>query len=254
VRAVVLAASPLETARILLSSDVDSRRWGIGRNLTDHMVASYVLLEPRPVMPPDGRGPFPGTGLIQNFVNLDEESRRPYRGGFSLELSGPTRLETLGIERMVASNETERWSATQIHAMGEVFPHEKRHVDLHPTMKDALGRPVPWVHVAWSDADREMADDMKKACISMADAVAVPGSRVIPFVDPLLNGAGHEAGTCLMGTDEATACDAHGRLRALDNVWVADASVMPSSGDRHPTLTVLAHAFRVADAVVKWFR
>jgi hypothetical protein len=35
-----------------------------------------------------------------------------------------------------------------------------------------------------------------------------------------------------------------GRLRAINNIWVADASVFPSAGDRHPTLTVLAHALR----------
>ena len=45
---------------------------------------------------------------------------------------------------------------------------------------------------------------------------------------------------------EGRACDAWGRLGSVDNVWVADASVFPSGGDRHPTLTVLAHALRVA--------
>jgi choline dehydrogenase-like flavoprotein len=32
-------------------------------------------------------------------------------------------------------------------------------------------------------------------------------------------------------------------------VWVADASVFPSGGDCHPTLTVVAHALRVAESV-----
>jgi hypothetical protein len=46
-RAFVLAASPIETARILLESDLTGAR-AIGRGLVDHMVASYVLVEPRP--------------------------------------------------------------------------------------------------------------------------------------------------------------------------------------------------------------
>ena len=68
-------------------------------------------------------------------------------------------------------------------------------------------------------------------------------------MDPLLSGAGHEVGTCVMGRSDDAACDPRGRLRALDNVWIADASVMPTPGDRHPTLTLLAHAWRVAEAV-----
>jgi choline dehydrogenase-like flavoprotein len=51
-----------------------------------------------------------------------------------------------------------------------------------------------------------------------------------------------------MGQGQDSVCDAWGRLRALQNVWIADASVMPTAGDRHPTLTLLAHALRAADA------
>jgi choline dehydrogenase-like flavoprotein len=49
-----------------------------------------------------------------------------------------------------------------------------------------------------------------------------------------------------MGRSNDAPCDPRGRLRAIDNVWIADASVFPSAGDRHPTLTILAHALRVA--------
>ncbi|MBI5496243.1 MAG: GMC family oxidoreductase [Deltaproteobacteria bacterium] len=251
-RAIVLAASPVETARILLRSDVDAARWGIGRNFTDHMVASVVLLEPVPPPPRDGRGPFPGAALIENFVNVDDASRQPYRGGFSVEVSGPVSLPSLGIERMVPGAEVDQWSATQVHAMGEVFPDPQRYVDLHPELRDAWDRPVPFIHMGWSDADRAMAQDIKQACISIADLMAVPGSRVIPFHDPLLAGAGHEAGTCMMGDHGAGACNGDGRLRALANVWIADASVMPTPGDRHPSLTLLAHATRVGHAVKRW--
>jgi choline dehydrogenase-like flavoprotein len=60
-------------------------------------------------------------------------------------------------------------------------------------------------------------------------------------------GAGHEAGTCAA----RGLVDGEGRLRALGNVWIADASTMPTSGDRHPTLTLLANATRTADAIAR---
>lgn len=247
-RAFVLAASPIETARILLESELGPQARTVGRGLVDHLVASYVLLEPRPVESAR-RAPLAGGALVEPFVNVGPRSERDYPGSFAIELSGPTPVEALGLERMVAPGEAERWSATELHAMGELFPHPERFVSLDPQRKDALGRREPIIHVALSDADARLADDMKLACVSLADRLAARGSRLVPLTDGRQLGAGHEAGTCAMGRGEASACDRFGRLLALENVWVADASALPTAGDRHPTLTLLAHALRSADAV-----
>jgi choline dehydrogenase-like flavoprotein len=264
--AIVLAASPIETARILLESELDGAR-DVGKNLVDHMVASYVLVEPLapPAAPAHGarsarsaphEHPLARHTLVDPGVNLDERSARPYRGAFTLEVAGPVSLESLGLERMVAGDEVHRHRATLIHAMGEVFASRRRYVDLEPIangapatagVRDAYGRRAPRIHFAWTREDERRARDMQRVCVAFADALATPGSRLVPFVDPLAKGAGHEAGTCAAPEllDEA------GRLRALANVWVADASWMPTAGDRHPTLTLLAHALRVARSVTR---
>lgn len=245
-RAIVLCASPIETARILLESELGPKGHNVGRGLVDHMVASYVLLEPAPPPSARGRGPFPGSALVESFVNQGAKTARPYPGGFSIELTGPGPLEPLNIERMARPGEEDRTRATLIHAIGELTAIPERFVDLDPTKRDLTGRRVPRVHVAFSEEERLLAGDMRQACLQLADALAIPGSRVIPFVDPLQAGAGHEAGTCAMGTDESSVTDRNGRLRALENVWVADAAALPTAGDRHPTLTLLAHALRAA--------
>lgn len=247
-RAVILCASPIETARILLESDLGSRAERVGRGLVDHMVAGYVVLEPAAPPPREGRGAFPGSALVESSV----EKKRPYPGGFSIELRGPVTLESLDIERMAPPGEEERTRATLIHAIGETAAIDERYVDLDPSKRDVTGRLVPRVHVAFSKAEEQLAKDMRKACLRVADALAIPGSRVIPFGDPLQAGAGHEAGTCAMGLDEAAPADVRGRLRALENVWVADSSALPTAGDRHPTLTALAHALRAADDAAKF--
>lgn len=248
----VLAASPIETTRILLMSELGAMGKRIGRGLVDHMVASYVLIEPAASPSRRGRGPFPGSALVESFVNRGKGTERDYRGGFSIELAGPVPLEELDIERMAPADELPRTRATVIHAIGEIFPDELRYVDLHPEKRDPLQRPIPHIHVGWTQEDELRAADMKTACRSVADAIAIPGSRLIKFVDPLLPGAGHEAGTCVMGKTEEAPCDPWGRLRALRNVWIADASVMPTAGDRHPTLTLLAHAMRAADSAASY--
>lgn len=251
-RAVVLCASPIETARILLESDLGPAAANVGHGLVDHMVASYILLEPAPPPRSSGRGFFPGAALVENFVNRDKKTARPYRGGFSIELSGPGPLEPLNIERMARPGEEERTRATLIHAIGEMTACSERFVDLDPSKRDLSGRRVPRIHVAFSPEERLLAEDMKQACLQLADVLAIPGSRIIPFVDPLQAGAGHEAGTCAMGAGEDSVADPWGRVRALENVWVGDAAALPTAGDRHPTLTVLAHALRAADDAARF--
>jgi choline dehydrogenase-like flavoprotein len=256
-RAIVLAASPIETARILLESELDDAR-DVGKNLVDHMVASYALVEPlAPPTPAAGTHahPLAHHALVDPGVNADATSARSYRGAFTLEVAGPVPLEAVGLERMVAGDEVDRHRATLIHAMGEVFASRRRYVDLAPPegaagaerARDAYGRRTPRIHFAWTREDERRANDMKRACIAFADALAAPGSRLIPFVDPLAKGAGHEAGTCAA----PGLLDDAGRMRALANVWIGDASWMPTAGDRHPTLTLLAHALGVARAVAR---
>lgn len=244
-RAVILCASPIETARILLESDLGPHAARIGRGFVDHMVAGFVLLEPAAPPPRAGRGAFPGSALVESSAN---------GRGFSIELRGPVTLESLDIERMAPPGEEERHRATLIHAIGEMSAFDERYVDLDPAKRDITGRRVPRVHVAFSKAEEQLATDMRQACRRLADALAIPGSRVIPFSDPLQAGAGHEAGTVAMGLDEDAPTDLRGRLRALDNVWVADSSALPTAGDRHPTLTALAHALRAADDAARFLR
>lgn len=58
---------------------------------------------------------------------------------------------------------------------------------------------------------------------------------------------GHPSGTCRFGTDPATSVlDANNKAHDLNNLYVVDASFMPSSGGASPSLTIAANALRVA--------
>ncbi|MFO0661474.1 MAG: GMC family oxidoreductase [Polyangiaceae bacterium] len=162
-------------------------------------------------------------------------------------MTGPHGLDEVNLERLVGTNELAHYRATTIHAIGELFPHAKRYMDLDPELRDLTGAKVPRLHMGWTRAEQQLAKDLRTACTQLADAIAVPDSRLMPVADPLQPGAGHEAGTCVMGRDERAPCDENGRVRALSNVWVADAAALPTATDRHPTLTILAHALRAAD-------
>jgi choline dehydrogenase-like flavoprotein len=61
----------------------------------------------------------------------------------------------------------------------------------------------------------------------------------------------HPTGTAAAGADEQLCpVDERGRLRGVDGVWVADASILPSSPEVNPQLSIMALALAVADEVV----
>ncbi len=65
-------------------------------------------------------------------------------------------------------------------------------------------------------------------------------------------GVAHQAGTCTFGTDPATSVlDVYGKAHELDNLYVVDASFMPSVGAVNPGLTIMANAIRVGEHLLE---
>lgn len=66
---------------------------------------------------------------------------------------------------------------------------------------------------------------------------------------------GHPSGTCRFGTDPSSSVlDANNRAHGLDNLYVVDASFMPTSGGANPSLTIAANAIRVAKHIINTLR
>jgi choline dehydrogenase-like flavoprotein len=61
----------------------------------------------------------------------------------------------------------------------------------------------------------------------------------------------HACGTCRMGSDTQTSvCNETGKVHFTENIWIADASVFPSSGGKNPALTIAAHALRLTEQLL----
>ncbi len=76
--------------------------------------------------------------------------------------------------------------------------------------------------------------------------------KSLPMATGINLNYGHPCGTCKAGEDPADSvldknCKAHG----LNNLYIADASFMPTSGGTNPSLTIAANALRVADKINK---
>jgi choline dehydrogenase-like flavoprotein len=139
-----------------------------------------------------------------------------------------------------------------IGAIGESLPNASTYVDLDPNKKDTHGLPLPRIHsfLAAGEIDRLLFMATKVRSIL---AAAGAGEVVHEFGNYDFFNSTHVFGTCRMGTDPAdSVVDSTGQAHAWRNLYVADASVFPSSGGgESPSLTIQALALRTADAIIR---
>jgi choline dehydrogenase len=91
------------------------------------------------------------------------------------------------------------------------------------------------------------------AMTGLLDGELAPGQtagddEITEYTRRSVGGYWHPVGTCKMGlaSDTDAVVDAAGRLRGSDNVYVADASIMPTIPRANTHLLVLAMAERIA--------
>ena len=78
---------------------------------------------------------------------------------------------------------------------------------------------------------------------------ATEGEALARFIRSGVLGYSHPVGTCKMGRpdDPCAVVDSSGRVHGYENLYVADASIMPSIPGANTNLTVVAAAELIAD-------
>ena len=269
---VVLAPSAIESSRLALLSGFPDPHGLIGRGLMFHWFTDcfgFFLTER--VHANRGRSTTHG---LEDFADPDFPGARafaaaaglPYLRGGILEMGGTQQpiaeaqlyksflpllspAKPFGSEfkaLMRASLFRERLGGIQM--VGEDLPQRTNTVDLDPHVRDVRGIPVP--RVTYSPHKHETVAQLfyipiltalvEAAGADLAGAVPATGTDTLPsLVGTNVPADKHIMGGMRMGSDPRTSVvDSHGRVRGLDNVGVADASVFPTSGaaqpDAHP--------------------
>ncbi|HWB67113.1 MAG TPA: GMC family oxidoreductase [Mycobacteriales bacterium] len=283
---VVLAASAIETCRLAHLSHLPDPHDRIGRDLMFHnFIDGFGIFVDRRMHAYRGRSTtqccedfadpdYPGARLFAKARGL------PYIRGGIMELGGSQEpiaeaqiyqevlglvhsLDPVGLVRpfgtafktlMRASLLRDRLAG--ISLVGEDLPYATNRVDLDRKVRDFRGVPVP--RITYSRGKHEnVAVAFYAPLMTAALKLAGSGTAVSAAVgesvsDGLIGGAAiphgaHIMGGMRMGKDSRTSVtDGHGMVRGLDNVFVADGSVFPSSGAQNPTLTIMATALRNA--------
>jgi choline dehydrogenase-like flavoprotein len=118
------------------------------------------------------------------------------------------------------------------------------------TKSDALGLPIPLVRHRCTELDRrtlielhaQLERELPRAGLGRLDTSIATAQ---PW--PIDQDASHHMGTTRMGRDPAhSVVDPNLRVHEVDNLWVAGASVFPTSGCANPTFTLVALSIRLA--------
>lgn len=271
--AVVLAASAVETARLLLVSELGNSSGQVGANLMFHHLVSVAALFEAPVHP--WRGPTT-THVIDDLIGpfAGEEATAaglPYLKGGVVEVGAGLRLldeakayASVGL-RGRALKDALRDVALRDHLasmtmIAEDLPQDDNRVDLDPDVRDFHGLPVPRISYSPHRFEQVAARHFGARMAEIVDATdgawlaspAPSDDQPRPGAAADEQGQGpfataHILGTARMGDDpRRSVTDAYGRLHDVPNIVVADGSVFASSGGANPTLTIMALSLRAA--------
>ncbi len=247
--AVIVAAGALATPHLLLASGLHRLNPGghvVGRYLMRHYNEIVFGVFPTP--------PNPGGGFHKQLAVHDFYHGIPGLRRLRGNLGGIQQLATPPVELVRRQLPVPLGAVcapwvrhlTGLLAIAEDQPQYHNRVLLDGGAPDRHGLPPLRVDHRYSARDvaaGRLLAGRARAILRRAGAWAFYQHRIGTF--------SHAVGTVRMGTDpRISALDPDGRFRGLDNLYVMDGSVMPSSAGVNPSLTIAAIALRAAHRLV----
>jgi choline dehydrogenase-like flavoprotein len=273
-RVVVLAASAMETARLLLNSKSARFPNGLanssgtaGKYLTDTTGAGVSGFIPALTDPiPHNHDGIGGMHVYMPWW-LDNK-KLDFPRGYHIEVYGGAGQPSAGFgggiqrrngggygKQLKADYRKYYGASIGFDGRGEMIPNEDSYCELDPTTVDRFGIPVLRVHWKFTDYEYNQAKHMQETFRALIVAMGGTPSSPMPTKEQgygLATGGSiiHELGGARMGNDPKTSvvnanCQAHD----VKNLFVADGSPFVSQADKNPTWTILALSWRTSDYI-----
>lgn len=270
-RVVVLAASCLETAHIMLNSK--SRHWPtgianssgqLGRNLCDHLYGTpgegfLPQLVGQPARPDNIAAS--SVAWIPRWQNLENPREQSFVRGYSMYSDGGCQdgvnyyrnIEGFG-KRLKRDIQRYYPACVDFTIQAPSLPRPDNYVDLDPSVTDPFGIPVLRFHFKWGRNDLLMWEHSKATVAALMKEVGGELWSVGDEPDPPGTSL-HETGVCRFGNDPAKFVTNHwAQCHDVGNLYVCDASIFPSPTDKTTTMPIVAFAMRTCDYIVENFK
>ncbi|WP_137154199.1 GMC family oxidoreductase [Rhizobium sp. FKL33] len=238
---VVLAAGAVRSAAILLSSVDERHPQGlanrsdqVGRNFMNHNCSAVLALHPFRRNP----SVYQKTLMVNDFYLTGGPNGEPL-GNIQLlgKITGPILAASSPLPRQIAN-----WIAARsidLYAMSEDLPNPESRVQVRN------GRIVlDWKRSNW-EGHLALVDKLKGLLRKAGYPVVL--SRAFDRRTP-----SHQCGTARMGCDPMTSVvDSFGRSHDHRNLFIVDASILPTSAAVNPALTIAALALRSGGHIIE---
>ncbi len=260
-KVVIVAASTLESARLLLLSKSRLHPNGlanssghVGHNFCEHIMGPRVLGQMKELVgkPPTLDDGKPGGFYLARFRNLTERNPKFIRG-YGFEGGSGCRMfpEGTDVRGFGASFKEEvrknQGSYISMGAFGEVLARYENYVDLDPQLKDHWGIPALRFHYRFGENEKHMAEDMLQTAQEMFEA---SGFKIVSSSGRILTEGWsiHEMGTARMGSDPKTSVlNQFQQSHDVKNLFVVDGSAFVNASCQNPTWTIMALCWRSCD-------
>lgn len=279
---VVLAASTLENTRLLLLSakgGLANSSGLLGQYMIDQVsgggAAGYLpKLKGGPSRLDDGKS----AGItIPNLVNIDEKTKqKDFIRGYVMNATGGQSEYPLFAPALPGfgsswKKEVKSRYVAQARvwiAGGEMLARKENFVELDPEVKDHWGIPVLKIHFTHCDNDRKLLAHFQSSAEELfhkaggelmrgmgeTGPVGFPGAPGSPDAPPstprrdIIGGSIHEVGTARMSVNpKEGVLNSYCQTHDIANLYVFGGNAFPSTGDKHPTLTMMALTARGCD-------
>jgi len=271
-KAVMLAASACESARLLLNSKSSQFPDGlanssgvVGHYLTDSVGSDgggyFPQMEKVPPHNHDGVG---GMHMYVPWWKFDRQNDFPR--GYHIELWGGRHMPGVRMFHETCDNgegyglglkqrlRKEYGTYLGFSGRGEMIPNPDSFCEIDPATVDQWGIPVLRFHFKWSDHEIKMAKDMQETFRAIVEAAGGtyttkthadgPNPHAIADGGVII----HELGTARMGIDtKSSALNGYCQAHDVKNLFVTDGASFVSNPDKNPTLTIMALSWRASE-------
>lgn len=257
---IVVSASATETARLLLNSKstlfpngIGNKNGWVGHNLQGHAYTGASGLFDFDLLDLKGPGAtmaimdynHHNDGIIGGGLLANEFYQLPY--GFST--NRPPGAPRWGAEHKKFQRENYQRLGRMIGPIQEM-PNFDSRVSVDDRMVDYWGIPVAVLSGGRHPLDKKHCSFLSAKAEKILKEAGAQTTWQHGGGDGATGGQ-HQAGTCRMGNDPATSVvDANCRIHELDNLFIADGSVLVTNGGFNPVLTIMALAYRTGEFIV----
>ena len=281
-RVVVLAASGMETVRIMLNSKSALFPHGVANS--SGLVGKYIMdtvgtsigaqIPAMENLPPHNED---GAGGAHSYVPwwLYKEQlagKLGFARGYHIEFGGGRGMPGMGagagLEKFTRGSyglqlkeDARRYYGSFMYfsGRGEMIANEHSFCELDPVVKDKWGIPVLRFTWHWSEHELKQAEHMEK---TFADIVTAMGGKVLGRAanrkraseNSAIEKGGriiHEVGGAIMGADpKKSVTNQWCQTWDVPNLYLTDGAPFPGNADKNPTLTIMALAWRAGDHIL----